>query len=138
MVSCSDTIVSNHETVTTMSRLSRWLRFVRRSPWRLNGSEERRWLAILRQPVRRAWPGIESLEDRVVPTLLGQQIFPADYPWNQNISNAPVAGNSAAIINHIGGSIGIHPDWGEDMPAMEIAHSTGFRSTWSMATVRGR
>jgi len=114
MVSCSDTIVSNHETVTTMSRLSRWLRFVRRSPWRLNGSEERRWLAILRQPVRRAWPGIESLEDRVVPTLLGQQIFPADYPWNQNISNAPVAGNSAAIINHIGSSIGIHPDWGED------------------------
>jgi len=97
-----------------MSRLSRWLRFVGRSSWRINGSEERRWLAIVRQSARRALPGVENLEDRVVPTLLGQQLFPADYPWNQNISNAPVAGNSAAIISHIGGSIGIHPDWGED------------------------
>src|SRR5215469_4511397 len=57
---------------------------------------------------------VEELEDRTVPTLLGQQLFPADYPWNQNIANAPVAANSAAIISHIGSSIGIHPDWGED------------------------
>ena len=48
-----------------------------------------------------------------MPTLLGQQLFPADYPWNQNISNAPVAANSAAIIAHIGSSIKIHPDWGD-------------------------
>ena len=34
---------------------------------------------------------LEELEDRVVPTLLGQQLFPADYPWNQNIASAPVA-----------------------------------------------
>jgi hypothetical protein len=52
-----------------------------------------------------------------VPTLLGQQLFPADYPWNENISNAPVAANSANIIAHIGGSIGLHPDWGADNPA---------------------
>jgi hypothetical protein len=57
---------------------------------------------------------LEELEDRVVPTILGQQLFPADYPWNQNISNAPVAVNSAAIINSIGGSIKVHPDWGAD------------------------
>ena len=56
----------------------------------------------------------EQLEDRRLLTLLGQQIFPLDYPWNQNISNAPVAANSAAIISHIGSSIPIHPDWGED------------------------
>src|SRR5215469_204573 len=60
---------------------------------------------------------VEELEDRTVPTLLGQQLFPSDYPWNQNISNAPVATNSAAIITHIGGSIGIHPDWGQDSAA---------------------
>jgi hypothetical protein len=60
---------------------------------------------------------VEELENRVVPTLLGQQIFPADYPWNQNISNAPVASNSPSIITHIGGGIGIHPDWGDDSPA---------------------
>jgi hypothetical protein len=57
---------------------------------------------------------VAELEERLVPTLLGQQLFPADYPWNQIISNAPVAANSAAIISHIGSSIHIHPDWGQD------------------------
>jgi hypothetical protein len=56
------------------------------------------------------------LENRIVPTLLGQQLFPLDYPWNQNISNAPVAANSGNIIAHIGPSIGLHPDWGADNP----------------------
>jgi hypothetical protein len=50
-------------------------------------------------------------------SLLGQQLYPSDYPWNQNISNAPVATNSAAIIAHIGGTVRIHPDWGSDSPA---------------------
>jgi hypothetical protein len=67
-----------------------------------------------RQAPRSASPWIEELEDRVVPTLLGQQLFPSDYPWNQNISNAPVAANSTAVISHVGSSIGIHPDWGND------------------------
>lgn len=48
-------------------------------------------------------------------SLLGQQLFPANYPWNQNIANAPVATNSAAIIAHIGNSVHIHPDWGADV-----------------------
>jgi hypothetical protein len=77
---------------------------------------------------------VEELESRVVPTLLGQQLFPPDYPWNQDISNAPVAANSVAIIGHIGGSIGIHPDWGADSPSngksplygipVNVAHSS--------------
>jgi IPT/TIG domain len=75
-------------------------------------SRKETWLR--RNAARRALLQFEELEERVVPTLLGQQLFPADYPWNQNIANAPVAANSAAIISHIGGSIGIHPDWGED------------------------
>jgi hypothetical protein len=62
-------------------------------------------------------PAVEELEERLVPTLLGQQLFPLDYPWNQNISNAPVAANSVAIIAHIGASIHLHPDWGADSPA---------------------
>ena len=49
--------------------------------------------------------------------LLGQQLYPSDYPWNQNISQAPVATNSAAFITRIGGSVKIHPDWGDDNPA---------------------
>jgi hypothetical protein len=51
-----------------------------------------------------------------VPTLLGQQLFPLDNPWNQNISNAPVADNSAAIIAHIGASTRLTPNWGADDP----------------------
>jgi len=50
-------------------------------------------------------------------SLLGQQLYPSDYPWNQNISNAPLVTNSAAIIAHIGGTVRIHPDWGADSPA---------------------
>lgn len=48
--------------------------------------------------------------------LLGHSLYPANYPWNQNITNAPVATNSAAFITKIGGSIHIHPDWGYDSP----------------------
>jgi hypothetical protein len=48
--------------------------------------------------------------------LLGQQLYPTNYAWNQIITNAPVATNSAAIIAHIGGTIAIHPDWGADSP----------------------
>jgi hypothetical protein len=48
---------------------------------------------------------------------LGQQIFPADNAWNQNISNAPVAANSAAIISRIGVSTRLTPNWYADNPA---------------------
>ena len=60
---------------------------------------------------------LESLEDRTAPALLGQQLFPADNPWNQPIANAPVAANSAAIMNNIITHYGdgrLHPDFGQD------------------------
>jgi hypothetical protein len=66
----------------------------------------------LRRPLR-----LEELEERVVPSLMGQQLFPSDNPWNQNVSSAPLAANSAAIISHIGGTIHLHPDWGADSAA---------------------
>src|SRR5262249_6208406 len=51
-------------------------------------------------------------------TLLGQQLFPSDNPWNQNIASAPVASNSSAVINNIislaGGDGRFHPDFGQD------------------------
>jgi hypothetical protein len=50
-------------------------------------------------------------------SLLGSQLYPSNYAWNQNLANAPVAANSAAIIAHIGASIKLHPDWGADDPA---------------------
>src|SRR5689334_20212052 len=69
---------------------------------------------LSRRPSRGAGPGLEELEERAVPTLLGQQLFPSDYPWNQSVAAAPVAANSAAVIAHIGASVKVHPDWGAD------------------------
>jgi len=45
--------------------------------------------------------------------LLGSNLFPADNPWNQDISQAAVATNSAAIISRIGNGR-FHPDFGQD------------------------
>jgi hypothetical protein len=61
--------------------------------------------------------GPDALEDRTVPTLLGNNLFPADNPWNQKITNAPVAANSSAILNNIITRYGdgrLHPDFGQD------------------------
>ena len=69
-----------------------------------------------RRSAKRTNPTLERLEDRTVPTLLGQQLFPADNPWNQNIANAPVAANSAAVIANIGASTRVTPNWYADNP----------------------
>jgi hypothetical protein len=73
--------------------------------------------SFVRSITRRARLAIEQLEERTVPTLLGQQLFPADNPWNQQITNAPVAANSAGIMNSIITTYGdgrLHPDFGQD------------------------
>jgi hypothetical protein len=45
-------------------------------------------------------------------SLNGFLPFPADNLWNQNIASAPVDPNSAAIVNYIGASDPVHPDFG--------------------------
>jgi hypothetical protein len=45
-------------------------------------------------------------------SLNGFVPFPANNPWNQNIAGAAVDPNSAAIINFIGPSVSVHPDFG--------------------------
>jgi hypothetical protein len=45
-------------------------------------------------------------------SLNGFLPFPADNAWNQNIAGATVDPNSAAIINFIGASDPVHPDFG--------------------------
>ena len=45
-------------------------------------------------------------------SLNGFVPFPTDSLWNKDVSLAPVDPNSAAIINFIGPSIGLHPDFG--------------------------
>src|SRR5262245_40480174 len=56
-------------------------------------------------------PAFVELEARITPAFWGNQLFPSDNPWNQKITNAPVAANSVAIIGHLG-SVGLHPDFG--------------------------
>jgi hypothetical protein len=43
--------------------------------------------------------------------------FPADNAWNQDISAAPVDPNSANIINFIGSTTPLHPDFGAGLYA---------------------
>jgi hypothetical protein len=65
-----------------------------------------------------AQPNLERLEDRTAPALLGQQLFPADNPWNQRITDAPVAANSDAIMaritNNGASNNRIHPDFSQN------------------------
>jgi len=45
-------------------------------------------------------------------SLGGMRLFPADNPWNQDVSGAPVDPNSAALIASIGLDRGLLPDFG--------------------------
>ncbi|HEY2118298.1 MAG TPA: IPT/TIG domain-containing protein [Candidatus Acidoferrum sp.] len=45
-------------------------------------------------------------------SLNGFVPFPSDNLWNKDISAAPVDPNSSAIINFIGSSVAMHPDFG--------------------------
>ena len=49
--------------------------------------------------------------------LNGFVSFPADNAWNQDISSAPVDPNSSSIINFIGNSTPLHPDFGAGLYA---------------------
>jgi hypothetical protein len=67
--------------------------------------------------LRSARPQLETLETRVVPTILGNNFFLADSPWQQNIANAPVAANSASVMNALIGTYGdgsVSPSFGQD------------------------
>jgi hypothetical protein len=100
-----------------MFELSPWHRLASIIPRRHGRRKTRRaarWRGAL---FRRGRLAVEGLEERLVLSLLGAQLFPSDNPWNQNIAAAPVAANSAAIIANIGSSIHLHPDWGDDNPA---------------------
>ena len=45
-------------------------------------------------------------------SLHGNVPFPADNPWNQDISNSPVDPNSNNLIASIGTTVNLHPDFG--------------------------
>jgi hypothetical protein len=55
-----------------------------------------------------------NLQSGNTPMVAGCQIFPADNPWNQDISALPVRSDSATFINSIGLNKYLHPDMGEN------------------------
>lgn len=44
--------------------------------------------------------------------LGGRRPFPADNPWNTDVSQAPVDPNSTTLIASMGLDTGLHPDFG--------------------------
>jgi len=64
----------------------------------------------------------------VPPSVTGCQIFPADNPWNRDISNDPVHPNSNNYIAHIGADQSLHPDFGSN-PDYGIPYTTAGEGT---------
>jgi hypothetical protein len=48
------------------------------------------------------------------PVLGGCPVFPADNPWNQDVSSLPVHPNSATFIRSIGEDVNLHADFGSN------------------------
>jgi hypothetical protein len=77
----------------------------------------------MRPNPHRVRPDLVRLETRDVPAFFGNNLFPDDSAWNQKITDAPVAENSAAIINRIvarTGTRGIKPDFGNPVTDGEL------------------
>ena len=64
-----------------------------------------------------AQQGCSAMATGAGATLNGFIPFPADNLWNQNIAGAPIDPNSDAIINFIGASTPLHPDFGSGLYA---------------------
>jgi hypothetical protein len=64
-----------------------------------------------------------------VPTIAGCNIFPADNPWNLDISGYPLNPNSASYIANMSPSTAFHPDWGTVTDEYGIPFSTGTGAT---------
>jgi len=67
-------------------------------------------VTIVAQNIR----GVEAPAPTSVPVVSGCNIFPADNPWNQDISSLPVRSDSATFISSIGLTGHLHPDFGEN------------------------
>ena len=64
-----------------------------------------------------------------VPTIAGCNIFPADNPWNLDISAYPLNANSATYLANMSPATGFHPDWGTVTDEYGIPFSTGTGAT---------
>jgi hypothetical protein len=54
----------------------------------------------------------DTTDNATQTDIAGLQVFPEDNPWNTDISQYPVHGNSENFIASIGPDTGLHPDFG--------------------------
>jgi hypothetical protein len=59
------------------------------------------------------------------PTLGGCQVFPADNPWNKDVSGDPLHAQSDAYIAQMAPAKGMHPDWGKLSDGYGIPFASG-------------
>jgi len=64
-----------------------------------------------------------------VPTIAGCNIFPADNPWNTDISAYPLNADSATYLANMSSSTSFHPDWGTVAEEYGIPFSIGTGAT---------
>jgi hypothetical protein len=65
-----------------------------------------------------------------VGSVGGCQIFPADNPWNQDVSGLPLNANNSAYLGSMHTSTALHADWGDyqaqdDYPGIPFSSGTG-------------
>jgi hypothetical protein len=86
------------------------------------------WHSAVATRASAAGRGAAGLSNRAIrralsvppPSLGGRQLFPADNPWNTDISGEPVDPNSAALIASIGLDTNLHPDFGSEYEGVPI------------------
>src|SRR5262249_25904508 len=109
--SCSMFLIRRWYSVYQQARtFTSWLR--RRIGFRsgsLHGTGSESYLTADKQVSK---PRVEWLESRSLPSLFGNALFPADNPWNQRITDAPVATNSDTLLANIGLMSHVHADFG--------------------------
>lgn len=74
--------------------------------------------------------------DAAPPSIAGCQIFPANNPWNTDISNAPVHPKSKKYIKNIlaNGGSKVHPDFGGDNGSDSDPDNDWYGIPWTTAT----
>jgi hypothetical protein len=65
-------------------------------------------------------PGAGGFGEGGTPSLEGCSVFPADNPWNQDVSALPVHPSSDSFIDAIGRDTTLHPDFGTEWEGAPI------------------
>src|SRR5262245_15947974 len=59
-----------------------------------------------------AAPGVDAPPPGPGASVAGCNVFPADNPWNANVSALPLHANAAQILAAMNPTRTLHPDWG--------------------------